>query len=128
MEPYLVEFSIKESATIIGRASCRLACVCIGFFFFFQAEDGIRDLTVTGVQTCALPIWAYVGTSRRGARPGSAGSRETPRRRHRRPAPPSRASASPSTRDKPAAPSDCRTRSEERRVGKECRSRWSPYH
>src|SRR5256886_6717497 len=30
-------------------------CVC--FFFFFQAEDGIRDLTVTGVQTCALPIF-----------------------------------------------------------------------
>src|SRR6266853_1358503 len=28
----------------------------MGFFFFFQAEDGIRDLTVTGVQTCALPI------------------------------------------------------------------------
>src|SRR6266568_7684289 len=28
----------------------------IGFFFFFQAEDGIRDGTVTGVQTCALPI------------------------------------------------------------------------
>src|SRR2546430_3874248 len=28
----------------------------VGFFFFFQAEDGIRDLTVTGVQTCALPI------------------------------------------------------------------------
>src|SRR3990167_8598774 len=27
------------------------------FVFFFQAEDGIRDLTVTGVQTCALPIW-----------------------------------------------------------------------
>src|SRR2546430_6808995 len=34
-------------------------------FFFFQAEDGIRDLTVTGVQTCALPIsvspWQYCG-------------------------------------------------------------------
>src|SRR5437867_27792 len=30
------------------------------FFFFFQAEDGIRDRTVTGVQTCALPIWLYV--------------------------------------------------------------------
>ena len=29
--------------------------VC-GFFFFFQAEDGIRDWSVTGVQTCALPI------------------------------------------------------------------------
>src|SRR2546427_6983584 len=32
-------------------------CLC-QFFFFFQAEDGIRDLTVTGVQTCALPISA----------------------------------------------------------------------
>src|SRR2546427_6760415 len=31
------------------------------FFFFFQAEDGIRDLTVTGVQTCALPIWSGGG-------------------------------------------------------------------
>src|SRR5208282_957844 len=30
--------------------------VLICFFFFFQAEDGIRDATVTGVQTCALPI------------------------------------------------------------------------
>src|SRR2546430_7534149 len=34
------------------------------FFFFFQAEDGIRDLTVTGVQTCALPIcWADGGAT-----------------------------------------------------------------
>src|SRR6266478_5811007 len=31
------------------------------FFFFFQAEDGIRDLTVTGVQTCALPISKPMG-------------------------------------------------------------------
>src|SRR2546427_4669066 len=31
---------------------------CCCYFFFFQAEDGIRDLTVTGVQTCALPISA----------------------------------------------------------------------
>src|SRR6266496_3019335 len=31
-----------------------------GLFFFFQAEDGIRDLYVTGVQTCALPIFADV--------------------------------------------------------------------
>src|SRR6266478_1422776 len=29
---------------------------CVDILFFFQAEDGIRDLTVTGVQTCALPI------------------------------------------------------------------------
>src|SRR2546430_5769576 len=32
--------------------------------FFFQAEDGIRDLTVTGVQTCALPIFQKVGTGK----------------------------------------------------------------
>src|SRR5256886_7255857 len=34
------------------------------FFFFFQAEDGIRDLTVTGVQTCALPISKRTGFGR----------------------------------------------------------------
>src|SRR2546430_16051063 len=33
------------------------------FFFFFQAEDGIRDLTVTGVQTCALPILLHQGVA-----------------------------------------------------------------
>ena len=32
-------------------------CFCFLVFFFFQAEDGIRDDLVTGVQTCALPIW-----------------------------------------------------------------------
>src|SRR6266516_1576973 len=32
----------------------------IYFFFFFQAEDGIRDRTVTGVQTCALPIYGFL--------------------------------------------------------------------
>src|SRR6266436_2383934 len=31
------------------------------FFFFFQAEDGIRDVAVTGVQTCALPIYEHTG-------------------------------------------------------------------
>src|SRR2546430_8993967 len=35
------------------------------FFFFFQAEDGIRDLTVTGVQTCALPICSAPSSSKR---------------------------------------------------------------
>src|SRR5579862_2684204 len=42
----------------------------IVFFFFFQAEDGIRDGTVTGVQTCALPI----------------STNDTPARHHRQPA------------------------------------------
>src|SRR2546430_5728016 len=36
----------------------RVLSLSVYFFFFFQAEDGIRDLTVTGVQTCALPISA----------------------------------------------------------------------
>src|SRR5258708_19036226 len=36
----------------------RLCCLFLFFFFFFQAEDGIRDDLVTGVQTCALPILA----------------------------------------------------------------------
>ena len=35
--------------------------VIVFFFFFFQAEDGIRDYKVTGVQTCALPIWGFGG-------------------------------------------------------------------
>src|SRR5690606_40133960 len=40
------------------------------FFFFFQAEDGIRDFHVTGVQTCALPIYLHaLGRQRRIDRP-----------------------------------------------------------
>src|SRR5689334_24166312 len=38
-------------------------------FFFFQAEDGIRDGTVTGVQTCALPIWKRPDVRRRDLNP-----------------------------------------------------------
>src|SRR3712207_7063384 len=38
-----------------------------GFIFFFQAEDGIRDIGVTGVQTCALPICAVVSAASRDA-------------------------------------------------------------
>src|SRR5690606_39495409 len=90
------------------------------FFFFFQAEDGIRDFHVTGVQTCALPI--------------SPTTRMTP------------AQASPLVMRRSICmllrPDLLRPqgrmsrfswpfyemRSEERRVGKECRSRWSSYH
>src|SRR5207248_8836509 len=79
----------------------------IFFFFFFQAEDGIRDRTVTGVQTCALPISGH----RPHEMPGLIMTR------------------SPGRTLWTAAPTDSTTpRSEERRVGKECRSRWSPYH
>src|SRR2546421_3703660 len=40
----------------VGTASPKTNCDTCPLFFFFQAEDGIRDLIVTGVQTCALPI------------------------------------------------------------------------
>src|SRR5690606_39708297 len=71
---------------------CRRLCV-ISVFFFFQAEDGIRDFHVTGVQTCALPISRPVGgwvrsfprrpSSRRRGSPWSGGG--TGRRRGGRP-------------------------------------------
>src|SRR5256886_7061002 len=41
---------------IVRRERTKIEMSHSDFFFFFQAEDGIRDLTVTGVQTCALPI------------------------------------------------------------------------
>src|SRR2546429_2718250 len=47
---------------------------CVVLFFFFQAEDGIRDVAVTGVQTCALPICLLGRGDREG---GSAGARGT---------------------------------------------------
>src|SRR2546430_4111468 len=40
---------------VAGRGTRKIDFAVV--FFFFQAEDGIRDLTVTGVQTCALPIY-----------------------------------------------------------------------
>src|SRR2546421_5797689 len=94
------------------------------FFFFFQAEDGIRDLIVTGVQTCALPIfhcrvvcgvtrqktlqWTSVGNQFEARGEFLVVQIELTRR----------------------LPYEVvlEARSEERRVGKECRSRWSPYH
>src|SRR3712207_8393066 len=85
--------------------------------FFFQAEDGIRDIGVTGVQTCALPIsagWRSAGTG--------WGDATTPRGAAA-PLP-----AAPARQPAPASDSRVVARSEERRVGKECRSRWSPYH
>src|SRR2546426_2879356 len=97
-------------------------------FFFFQAEDGIRDYKVTGVQTCALPICvaALLECARAGRVSGRVEVRPDEERRPPRVAPGHPAHdvvvrASPK-RER------CEVRSEERRVGKECRSRWSPYH
>src|SRR5687768_18312444 len=97
--------------SIVARAAslCCAGCV-VCLFFFFQAEDGIRDVAVTGVQTCALPIFG-------GGRPlGHDGQK-------------GRFVAVPGGRaaDKDVVAGLADERSEERRVGKECRSRWSPY-
>src|SRR5215213_10359561 len=51
------------------------------FFFFFQAEDGIRDWSVTGVQTCALPISAIPMCSGSTRRPRACRSRRSSRTR-----------------------------------------------
>src|SRR5207245_3887794 len=99
-----------------------LVVVLLFIVFFFQAEDGIRDATVTGVQTCALPI-SYGG-----------GAVLTALAEHRQ----DQLSFSraivyyPVCRGirpwKNATPVLMLLRSEERRVGKECRSWWSADH
>src|SRR2546430_3404845 len=98
--------------------------VFLFFFFFFQAEDGIRDLTVTGVQTCALPISLCLRkTSFTGAPAFALAASRSGGTPARRP------SVSPKSIAIWASNSFATARrSEERRVGKECRSRWSPYH
>src|SRR2546430_6845918 len=94
-------------------------------FFFFQAEDGIRDLTVTGVQTCALPISFRVSIFLCNLSLFDFSDSVN--------------SLSTSSGETVSCFSNflkkyfwmsvrLSARSEERRVGKECRSRWSPYH
>src|SRR2546430_12334916 len=95
-------------------------------FFFFQAEDGIRDLTVTGVQTCALPIWLEREWSS-GA--GCRFQRSAVCRNKRKGDALCFAGVDGPSRSTICISHGARIqRSEERRVGKECRSRWSPYH
>src|SRR2546425_7730892 len=95
-------------------------------FFFFQAEDGIRDKLVTGVQTCALPIsgsralrvaWMYQDS------PFGAELYRGFAERVKDANLPIEAVAAERFRV-----GETDYRSEERRVGKEGRSRWSPYH
>src|SRR2546430_11759534 len=101
---------------------CVLVLCC--FFFFFQAEDGIRDLTVSGVQTCALPILRVSVLSA-----ALSSARDfAPVRILSGACTLSLALASFSAACGGATFTSLTTRSEERRVGKEGRSRWSPYH
>src|SRR2546430_9363351 len=93
-------------------------------FFFFQAEDGIRDLTVTGVQTCALPISPAVN------------HRPSVRYNINTAGFPYEAAAAVLNRTHSRSRHSCvgygccfspfPKRSEERRVGKEGKSRWAP--
>src|SRR3989475_5067950 len=81
-------------------------------FFFFQAEDGIRDLTVTGVQTCALPILSCHTHSTTCARPVAANGWPRPLSppeglTGRRPS----SAVSPSSVARPALPGGTRPRS-----------------
>src|SRR3712207_7540528 len=98
------------------------------YFFFFQAEDGIRDIGVTGVQTCALPIWIEIKIGGLDLSINKAvlylvltcaltvGTMVfIARRMQQKP-------------NRTQTIVEGAYRSEERRVGKECRSRWSPYH
>src|SRR3712207_8354016 len=95
--------------------------------FFFQAEDGIRDIGVTGVQTCALPIWEIIWESAKAAdwSPWEAAQADYHFLEQRV------AKLEKQARDihgTGTASDPIAQRSEERRVGKECRSRRSPYH
>src|SRR2546421_3154363 len=58
----------KPEGTLCTAMTATVAGVvcCLIVFFFFQAEDGIRDLIVTGVQTCALPISGTLSSRCRG--------------------------------------------------------------
>src|SRR5260370_26889729 len=95
------------------------------FFFFFQAEDGIRDSSVTGVQTCALPILRFLESRQLLFLPGEKRSWRLSRKRTIYQM---KIDAVCTSLYLTVCPLYNLVRSEERRVGKECRSRWSPYH
>src|SRR5256885_11404745 len=128
-----------------------MLCSCVMCFFFFQAEDGIRDYKVTGVQTCALPIFLAaqaalrakgqagaqraVGLASQAAQLIAAGMQmfavDAHQRMLARVAEDVCVALVAADDDALANEDDADAgivRSEERRVGKECRSRWSPYH
>src|SRR5207253_7374637 len=100
-----------------------------GVFFFFQAEDGIRDGHVTGVQTCALPILSQrrSGSCREFVASRPQRSRSTVVSRSPSPSTARGTSDPRSSRSPKPVAGPCTSRSEERRVGKEGRSRGRTY-
>src|SRR5256885_3944562 len=101
---------------------------CKGAFFFFQAEDGIRDYKVTGVQTCALPICSNFCCAEMLNERSSAANRAAARAEEIISVPGRKRGERKCSRKANPDGETPPGRSEERRVGKECRSRWSPYH
>src|SRR5687767_15340949 len=94
----------------------RLALSLTSLIFFFQAEDGIRDKLVTGVQTCALPILPEITVRRMRIDQHNIGAAL-------------QGYSVNFLRQLTTGAMGCNwIRSEERRVGKECRSRGSPQH
>src|SRR5206468_8905563 len=102
---------VRRGRVLVSYVSVDLDVALAVCHFFFQAEDGIRDLIVTGVQTCALPILV-----RRPPRLGLESRWRWP------------LCFSFMLRWKTVLAFGPRSRSEERRVGKECRARWAPDH
>src|SRR5436309_15014978 len=92
------------------------------FIFFFQAEDGIRGFHVTGVQTCALPISAALG-AHEACLPARAR-----REQQRLPVLGQLEQLAEVDAQRGGHERSRLVRSEERRVGKECRSLGSPHH
>src|SRR2546425_6414500 len=114
-----------------GSLSCTVHEFC--FFFFFQEEHGIRDKLVTGFQTCALPISP---SPRRSSVSASSAMSTTPLSTPRALLEPVASEGGVVDIAELAETLERRgdlllvvalLRSEERRVGKECRSRWAPY-
>src|SRR5256885_5231498 len=113
----------RTTAVSMTSASPSTIYLC----FFFQAEDGIRDYKVTGVQTCALPISG--GTTAFGIERVLQESLALADQFLSLNSSLKAQGLPPSSAILPvASPAPGFPRSEERRVGKECRSRWSPYH
>src|SRR3712207_7712874 len=96
--------------------------LCNYVFFFFKEKDGIRDLGVTGVKTCALPIFPHLHAI--SLHFDVVGSDLILGAEIYEVSPPQKVMWAQRFSHSTSA----RSRSEERRVGKECRSRWSPYH
>src|SRR5437763_13336821 len=114
--------------TYYSVVSILIALLCVYhffFFFFFQAEDGIRDTSVTGVQTCALPIYPKSFAAMRYTESKMTRFAQSLLSELEQGTTEWGQNFDGTLKEPKLLPS---RRSEERRVGKECRSRWAQDH